>query len=349
MINKTSFLNQDLLLASEFDEIILISDVDGVIREGVSQVADGRVIEIFQKLLQNQKVKLIFISGTPITNQQTEVWCKGNLPLKDAFGSSFQEELQNGRVTIFGVLGAHQMAGDGSLQIMDEYPLEVLFELGGLLIKAFLKEVQIQGDAFQKKLALELEKHLQEVRLQDAFQSTCKTPNEFSQIITQIQESIDPAFRLISNGALIETQTSNPPWSTQLSYAWLQEQMHNSNYLISRFDEEQKKIATGYAKKGDKGFNYLMISKVDKGQTIKKHLEQKKISKRCVVTIGDTQVDFPMHKHADLSFHVGLESVWKQYAMPHCYIIRNQNGEDSQHVEGTLLILNYLEKQLNRG
>jgi hypothetical protein len=142
---------------------------------------------------------------------------------------------------------------------------------------------------------------------------------------------------------LIETHTSSPPWSTSLSAKWLKEKTTHSDCLISILPLLQKQIATGYAKKDEEGFNYLLISKTNKGLTTKEHIKEKLklFPKALIVTIGDTQVDFPMHQNAHLAFHVGLEQVWLNNSLPNCMMIRNEKGEDHQHVEGTLFAMTF--------
>lgn len=119
---------------------------------------------------------------------------------------------------------------------------------------------------------------------------------------------------------------------------------------MSHLRSEQKNIATGYAKCGDQPFNYFLISKTNKGIAIKKHIEDKlkKYPHALIITIGDTQVDFPMHSNAHLAFHVGLEKVWHDNALPQCMMVRNVKGEDSQHIEGTLKVLNLIKEAIGK-
>ena len=59
------------------------------------------------------------------------------------------------------------------------------------------------------------------LELKDTSQSLVVTPLEFRDIVEKIRANLDPEFKLISNGALIETHTSSPPWDTTLSVDWL--------------------------------------------------------------------------------------------------------------------------------
>jgi hypothetical protein len=332
------------------EQVILISDVDGVIRESTEDIADPRVIQAVKSLLNNKGIDVTFISGTPIESDQTlEIWKRGNLPLNKVFGSSFSKELSDKRVTIYGVLGGHRMQEDGSLEVVDEYSKEASWELGKLLIHAFLQEVLNYGTSTQQVIAKHLQVELDALSPKQLHSSN-ETAQDFHQIVMTIRQYLDPSFRLISNGALIETQTSNPPWTTLLSFEWLKDAINQPQHLISKLPLAKKKMATGFAKKGEGGFNYLIVSKTNKGITTKEHIEEKiKIHPNAlIITIGDTQVDFPMHENAHIAFHVGLEQVWLNNRLPHCMLIRNESGKDAQHVEGTLKVLALLEDAVGK-
>lgn len=338
------FIPEPFAEGQRIEQLILISDVDGVIRDSVEAPADPRVIDAFKLLLENKNVDLTFISGTPIDNDLTlEPWYRGNVALNKVFGFYFEKELLEDRVSIFGVLGGQRMKGNGTFEVMDEYPPKVSSELSHLLIHAFLHEVLHFGNAQQKNIAINLQKELN-------FLSSNPSLQRFDQIVMMIREHLDPNFRLINNGASMETQTTNPLWNILISPKWIEEEMNKPQYLLSSLPPWQKQIASGFAKRQDHGFNFLMISKTNKGRTSKKHIEEKiKLFPRAlIVTIGDTQLDFPMHQNAHLAFHVGREGVWHNNSLPQCVMIRNENGEDSQHVEGTLKVLKFLEEAIGK-
>ncbi|MBA3957325.1 MAG: hypothetical protein H0X51_02860 [Parachlamydiaceae bacterium] len=333
------------------EQLIIVSDVDGVIRENVEALADPQVIHAFKMLLKNKNVHVTFISGTPIHNDRTvETWRQGNVPLKNVFGLSFEQELLEERVTIFGALGGHRMKRCGALEVVEGYPIELIFELGCLLIRAFLKEVLHHGNTQQASVANRICSELDSIRLINNSQPLTETPKEFCHIVHTIREHLDSDFRLISNGSMIETHTSSPLWQTSHSSKWLQAEIEKPEYLASALVFEQRQIASGIAHKGEKGFNFLLISKTNKGLTTKEYIAEKKskLPNALVVSIGDTQVDFPMHYNADLAFHLGLERVLQDNPLSHCIMIRGPHGEESQHLEGTLKILKFLEKGIGK-
>lgn len=357
LIISLSLNAQEIFVPKQFEEgqmieqIILISDVDGVIREGVEATADPRVIQAIKSLLDNKGVDVTFISGTPIENDlNTEFWRRGNLPLSKVFGSSFQQELLDERVAIFGVLGGHCMNADGTMKVVDEYPPDISYELGKLLIQSFLNEVLNSGNHEQKAIANNLQMELASLEANHSGHSANLTADELYQIVRVIHEHLDPNFRLVTNGALVETHTSNPPWSSSLSSKWLKAEIDQPQYRISNLPQSQKQIATGFARKEGEGFNYLLISKTNKGLTTKKHIEEKikHFPKALIVTIGDTQVDFPMHQNAHLAFHVGLKEVWLNNPLSHCVMVCNSEGKDAQHIEGTLQVLKLLNEAVGK-
>jgi hypothetical protein len=334
------------------EQLILICDVDGVVRDSTDADADPRIISAIRALMSHPNVDVAFISGTPIVQDPfLDIWKRGNKTLDKALVSLFTHELKEKRMTIYGALGGQRINHEGQVEILDEYSLEAAFEIGRLLLQAFLQEVTNQGSDEQKKLAKSLQLSLNELTLKNKHQSSAITADEFSEIVLKIRSQLDPNFQLASYGASIETHTSNPPWTITHSLQWIENQLDNHPHLlISQMPHEQKKIAGGFARHGEAGFNFLLISKTNKGLTIKKHIEEKRYlyPHALIVTIGDSQVDFPMHQHAHLAYHVGQEQVWKNYSLPHCKIVLDKYGRDSQHVAGTLHVLNLLKQGLGK-
>lgn len=333
------------------EHIILVCDVDGVIRNSTEADIDPQVLASIKGLITTQNVDVAFISGTPVSQSPfLETWRRGNITLDKAIGSFLIREVQEKKVTIYGALGGQRMNHDCQVEIMEEYPLDITFELGKLLLNAFLEEVKNQGSQNQKKCAEDLKSYLDRLKLKNRQQVSTATADEFSDIIFNIHSQLDPNFRLVSYGAFVESQTSNPPWNTDLSLKWIQNQLDRPQLLISQMPEEQKQVATGLAHRGNAGFNFLMVSKTNKSVTMQKHIQEKllKYPDALIVTIGDTQVDFPMHRHAHLAYHVGKEQIWKNHYLPQCMLVRDHFGRDSQHVSGTLRVLNILKNGIGK-
>jgi hypothetical protein len=348
---RDSYIPSQFQDGRPIEHIILVCDVDGVIRNSTEADADLRVVASIGELINNHNVDVAFISGTPITQDPfLETWRRGNITLDKAVGSLFARELKEKKITIYGALGGQRMAQEGQVEIVDEYTFDITFELGKLILYAFLEEVENEGTQQQKKFAEDLRSSIDELKLKNKQQPSIATADEFREIVFKIRSQLDPNFRLISYGAFVESHTSNPPWNTIRSLKWLKSQLDCSHLLISQVTEEQKQVATGLAHRGVGGFNFLMISKTNKSLTIKKHIQEKQLvyPDALVVTIGDTQVDFPMHQHAHLAFHVGREDVWKNHYLSQCMLVLDKFGRDSQHVNGTLHVLNILKNGIGK-
>ena len=333
------------------ENIILVCDVDGVIRNSTEADADPQIVTLIKDLVSTHHIDVAFLSGTPVTqNPFLEIWRRGGHTLDKAVGKFFSRELEESKVTIYGALGGQRMTQEGQVDIIDQYPPDITFELGKLLLYAFLEEVRNEGSPQQVKYAEDLKPIIDELELKNKQQASIVTANEFGEVISKIHSKLDSNFRLVSYGAFVESQTSNPPWNTARSLQWIKNQLDSPDLLISQFPEEQKQLAMGLAHRGNDGFNFLMISKTNKSLTIKKHLQEKLrlYPNALIVTIGDTQVDFPMHQHAHLSYHVGLEQVWKDHCLPHCMLVKDKFGQDSQHVNGTLYVLNSLKNNIGK-
>ena len=263
-----TFIKTDLV-----EQIILISDVDGVVRSGIENVADPRVLEAVASLLSHDNVHVAFISGTPIeTDETTELWRRGNVPLKKVFGSVFQQEILEERVCIYGTSGGHRMTPEGKLEVLDEYSLETSFALSASLTQSFLHGVLSHGSPREQNIAEKLSKELKEIVLQDLTQSTQLTANELKSLISIIHDSLDPEFRLINNGGSLEFQSSYLV-DTKASYQWMQKDLEESSHF-SHLDPSQKNLAAGIAHKNGQKFCFVLIGKMSKGKTSKEFIEK---------------------------------------------------------------------------
>lgn len=329
-----------LTLPALSSETILIFDVDGVIREGTETPADPRVVVKIKKLLQDPRIHIIFLSGTPISNNpDLEVWRRGNQPLTYVFGKSFEKEIAEGRVSIYGMLGNHLMQKDGSFTVIESFSLETTFQLGKVLLKTFIEEIEQAGSLAQKACCVKLKKMLEDLNLSDLTQKEDETATEFGPIASLIRKEIDPEFRLINSGGVIETQVFLKEYNATRC-------LERVKQLICQLNlKETPYCATGVAKRGDHPFHFLLLSKTHKGHTARKLIaENKKLFPNAfIITVGDTQIDFPMHEKAHLAFHVGLESVWRAHPLPHCHLVLGEQGEDDQHIEGTLQVIDVLQ------
>jgi hypothetical protein len=330
-------------------QLILISDVDGVVRDNVESTADPRVLAAVKSLLECSDVDIAFLSGTPIANDLTiELWRRGNIALDAVFGSSFTDELKKNQVSIYGAFGGHKMKANGDLEILDQFSLDTSFKISHLMIKAFLEEVIQYGREDQIQIAKHLYQQLDTLELQDLSQSITMTPREFGSIATAIRTHIDPKFRLMCHSPAIEIQIS----TTQFDISRIQTSIKHTLEASQIADHlpPEKQIVSGKAKRNGEDFSFTLVSRSHKGIAASHHISQKKekFPDALIITIGDTQGDFPMHHNAHIAFHVGMEEIWRKNSLSHCMMVRNSKGEGSQHVEGTLKVLQLIKDALGK-
>lgn len=333
------------------EKVILVCDVDGVIRHSTEEHADTRIVSTLKDYLQRGLIaNAAFISGTPIKQDSSlEVWRKGNSTLDMAIGHYFATEIANNQVTLFGAFGGQRMLQNHTVAMLHEYPINLIFLIGKLLLKAFLQEVRVDGDDQQKKSAERLQYLVDNLQLKDEGQTPLITPKEFTEIILAIRAEIDPDFRLISYGSFMESQTTYPHWGGRTPFKWLQRQVE-INEDFQKIPKSQKCVASGVAYRNHNGFNFLTVSKSNKREAIKAYMhEQASLNPEAlIITVGDTQVDFLMHEEAHLAFHVGKRHVWHEYPLSHCHLVLHQDGTDSQHVEGTLRVLDLIKQNFGK-
>lgn len=320
----------------------LIFDVDGVVRNHTEMPIDERVLQAIKRLSEFPNVRITFISGTPVSQKEgLQIWRKSNSTLDTSLGKQFSKEIAEGKITIFGALGGHKLSNDNTKETLEEYNLATIFEMGKMLISAFLLEVSSGRNHPQIETAKMIKQNLDTLELTNFKQPNDVTPEEFEEIVNKIRAEIDPQFRLISYGTFIESHSSHPPWNTHHSVKYLKELLTDTNFKLSSLSVDEKIVGHGLAYRKNEGFNFLMISKTNKGKAINRYLMANPNRKEheFFITIGDTQVDYPMHELSNLAFHVGMESVWKSHDLPHCHFVVGNNGEENQHVDGTLYLL----------
>lgn len=326
----------------------LIFDVDGVVRHHTEMPIDERVLKSFKELVKHTNIKTTFISGTPVAQRNgLELWRKSNSTLDSSIGEQFKEELATKRIAIFGALGGQKLDSNLNKVVLEEYTLGQIFEIGKMLISAFILEVENDGNENHKKAAKFVLEKLKDLDLRNHAQHADETPEEFKELIEYIRESIDPHFKLISYGSFIESHTSHPAWHSHHSVNYLKKAVNDPDCGLFSLEEEEKHVGHGIAYRKVEGFNFLMISKTNKGRALKRILSEQTNNAEFLITFGDTQVDFPMHELADLSFHLGKRKIWEHHNLPHCHLVVDKDGKDEQHVDGTLFLLHQL--QVSRG
>lgn len=313
---------------------------------------DPRIAASFKRMLQEQNVEVVIISGSPAVNDQTvDEWRRANTPLRDAFGDLFTEEIRAKKMRIFGCLGGQELTAEGGAQ--GDYPLKTSFGLSHLLLEAFLRELSQHGSAEQKTLADRLQVKLSKVELEDENQPTNLTAREYKEIAETVC-GLDNLFHLVNNGPSLACKTTFP-WVTESTAAWVRQELEKRAEQLGLDPAKLPTVSTGGEKRGDIGMRYLLISQTNKGPVTEKLLAGRDLSTTLVLTVGDGEVDYAMHEKAaamklgmGVAFHVGPKDIWDKKPLHQCVMVVDKNGQDKQHLEGTLHVLNLVQEAVGK-
>jgi len=341
------YIPEDFQNGEIIEQLVVICDVDGVVRDSVESKVDQRIVTAVKSLVQRGNVHVTFLSGTPAWNDQTvALWRRGNMALDEAFGSSFRAEQAADQIDILGGFGGQKLHPDGTVEPLEKLSIESVFTIGKIMVCGLLQQIAQQGNHLQQQFAQELLTKAEKLQLQDLSQNPVVTPAEFEDIALEIRQKIDPRFRLLSNICVIEVQMS-PYWDLAQMTTWVKDSLQDIGLSTS---EEKRQLVSGRAKRSGEDFDFILFGTTNKGTTSAHIIAEKRkcFPRALVVTLGDTQGDFPMHANAHLGFHVGMHKVWEQNQLAQCVMVKSANGQDSQHVEGTLYVLEQLENALGK-
>jgi hypothetical protein len=365
------------------DELQVVLDVDGVTRHGVTDTADPRIIRLVKALLERAAqsgvvTRVAFVSGTPSIGPAAPVpdWRSGNAPLSEVFGTHFVEEMRDGRVEIYGQLGADRLlvapaSDDGANipQLMGRvdkgFTHVVQVDILAELINHYHRDLQASSDAAFSAVAPLADKCLklarESAKEKDAAAGLGQgplfctgVPEEMEEYVLAVRREFDPEFRLVSNGASIEYH----------DFASVMKAPHTD----MKVPGGRGFPTSGIAHREGRPFRFVLITYTNKGATVGKIVDdrRKEIALRRggdpaeheleVVTIGDTAIDYPMHAVASTPFHVGIPAVWDAHdsaEMAHVALVTGKDGAAPQ-VDGTVSVLEALVESItndgtNRG
>lgn len=296
------------------ERIILLSDVDGVIRDSVEDRGLSlNMREAIEVLLNTQKVEIVFISGSPCVKASVlHPWQEDNTSLYEIFYAPLKKWIENGTVTLYGAQGGQCLCATGICNFDQEY-----------LINAVEKE------------------HLYSCFI-DAYCAGASCSLSKKEWVASAEEiyNMDRGFRLIDRGCEIEMQVTQSGWDVE----------HAGEYLALHVPNAT--ISSGVASRGEQPFFFLKISRVSKEIGAQKYLYSKNIeinSGTLVVAFGDTQTDIGLYKVAakfkGLSFHFGKEGIYEGFP----FIVRSEEGCDRTHTEGAIRILKSLKNLITKG
>jgi|GEM_PF-2242481 hypothetical protein len=342
------------------NEVEIVTDVDGVVRESWRNPADPRVVAALKTLLRNKDVRVhvTFLSGSLVAlndngnwENQPE-WKKGHFPLRETLASYFAQEVSEGKVTILGAAGNHQLMPDGTTKVRDEYTPQQAAELVKLNLYITLKEHQERGDAEQQKIATELLSKLDVINPSAYRDSVLLAGDYFVEIILAIRKHLDPEFRVVIYGPSVESHASKFLDRGEKWLAWFKVHVAIFPHL-KRLLLHDRNIFTGDAVNPDgTKFNWLTAVIKNKGEAIQPYMQEvrEKSPNAAVFSFGDAANDFPTHKKSDLAFHVGTKKVYEKNLpdAPQTIMVVDKDGKDGLFVEGNLQMLALLEKALGK-
>ena len=355
------------------DELLVVLDVDGVTRRGVTDSADPAVIRAVKELLDHSveakvHAEVAFLSGTPSFLQAADLpdWCGGNVPLSFVFGDSFNAEIAAGRVSIHGQLGADKLVLNKACEDGREALVGVVeqgfthtqqAEIFVALIEAYLVDLErtsreahmrIAPSAADAMVAVkEAAKALEKAAAAGIAPKLCtRAPPELEPFAAAVREHFDPHFRVVSNGATVE---------------------YHDFKTLGKFHHEDLVVpghaSSGIAHRDGNSFRFVIVTTTNKGETVKRLVERRRAETARrrggnpedheleVVTVGDTAIDYPMHELASTPFHVGIPAVWDAHdraEVAHVACVTRRDGS-APLVDGTVAVLEAISHAMRSG
>ncbi len=338
------------------DHVLIISDVDGVIR---SHPDDKRIPEnivyTIKQLLRTNKVQMAFISGSPLTRtEDAGEWQLDVYPLEKLFLPEFENEIEEGKIVIYGAMGGQFLSSSNQVFYQKFYSPYQIEEGCKILLKSFLEEVSVQGSLSQKKQAFIILHSLKMLAPSNQANNGLANQSPYQHhslevlknIVLSIRANIDPNFRLINRGNEVEFHASDTAWNFERIQISVSRELQK-NACFSNIVDQKKQCYYGS--------HWIKISHISKKDPATSFIEsyRKTYPERSplILAFGDGSVDFPMFDVAHLAFFVGSSSqVSKQKNIGKLplVIVRDSEGKDSCHVDGTFRILSALESSMGR-
>jgi hypothetical protein len=360
------------------DELLVVLDVDGVTRHGVTDTADESVIAHIKALFAKcgeagVNLQVAFISGSPsfLPDPNIPEYIRGSEPLSHVFGNHFLSEMRTGRVEIYGQLGGdillavpHSSDSTAAEEVMGKlvrgYSHSAQAAILRTLIEFYHRDLELtDAEAFQL-IAPIAERCIEEVeeiaKERDRMAQhhngppfPLRVPEELEEYVLAVRKTFDPKFRLVSNGATVEYHDFKSVMKTP-----------HSDLIVPG---GHGFCSSGLAHREADEFRFVLVSHTNKGNTVGKLVDdrRKEIARRRggdpaaheleVITIGDTAIDYPMHAMASTPFHVGLPAVWDAHdsaEVAHVALVTGKDGTAPQ-VEGTVSVLAALLEGLVTG
>lgn len=307
----TAFICPPFLEGAErsIEKIILLSDVDGVIRESVEdRELSFEMLEAIEGLLNTKRAEIVFISGSPCVNVPTSyAWQEDNISLYEIFYPPLKKWIEEGTVSLYGAQGGQILTPKGSCHFNEEFLLD---ESEKENLFSFFLTAYSEGA------------------------SLIPASQEWLLIANEVY-GLDKGFRLIDRGCEIEMQSTLDGWNLQQAKEYLTQCLPNAS------------IVSGAASRSGKPFFFLKVSQMTKEIGAHNFLKSKNVERdpsTLVVAFGDTQTDIGLYKVArsfdGLAFHFGKDGTYEGAPV----IVRSVDGADNSHLGGAIEILRNLQK-----
>jgi hypothetical protein len=294
-------------------------------------------------------LRATFLSGShSIATGEIEDWRRPNLSLSEAFSSCFPaEDFHSGYVRVMGQLGsdicdvvaAPASAGAATPHGDPENGPVALAALEGRQMEAFPDTTRLTllrvlltqvGDLFLRSGNFTEAEHSEYATLLEASLAAAaaqplpvdRAPDALEPVSAFIRRTCDPKFRLISHGANAEigVRPTRRPIAELRERARL-EVYHGAVAALAAAPDPavaalKENMSAGVAVQDGHEFLGALVSLSTKGRACAALISEEVANGAAhdaltLLTVGDSMIDYPMHRLAHAAFHVGPLSTWK--------------------------------------
>lgn len=307
-------------------QILIASDVDGVIRYHADQgEIDPLIVRSLKKLL-SKGVKIAFISGSPVfDNPAAEAWEEDNKGIGEMFYKHFKDEIDGQRMFVIGHMGSQFYKNPFYDVSVYYYSAEEIFNISKQLLEATLRSYAEYGCGIQQRNAENLLERLKLVEY------SAVEPQRAHHLLREVavftKETIDSEFKLLNRLSEIEVQ--------------MKSKRFDIGEVTKRVDGSMGIIASGSMSRNDVPMAFAKISKLTKKDAASYFFKQfSEKGDTLHIAIGDGQVDIPLYEAADKAYHVGPEIE----RLPRgTMVVPDKLGNRPSYLDGTKKVLKSIE------
>ena len=337
--------------------IVLVSDVDGVIRNGGS--IDQKIVDRIKPLVEQGYMDVRYISGSAVLwpafiENAGEEWRRDNPALGKAFVEAFGAEwLQRHErhVEVAGAMGGQRLKleeGHPAVEFIPghQYTEEQMFNGLKMLLQSFLMlAASVKPDKAREAMDLLARLAPVEHNAHDVMMTPegALTPDVFREVMLGIRENIDPRARLINRGSDLELAVTRGMFPLDKAVPELNKLLTEIGSSFAKVDVQQRLVAVGS--------NYLKISKHSKAAAAEEFIHDRETQHQGWVTfsLGDGAVDVPMFEATQLSFFVGDDNeLGTTRLLENTTYVRSPQGDARTLADGTVNVLGKITDAVNK-